>query len=78
MLGIESYYEQYFCNVYLFRVPRSWTGSVKMKSSMTFKRGNRCIEREKDDFKNGGEVQRLNECALALNLGQTIETLHYW
>ena len=29
-----------------------------------FIRGNRCIE--KDIFKNGGEVKRSNECALAL------------
>ena len=41
-----------FCNVHLFSVPRSWTGSVQMKSSMTFIRGNRCIEREKDTFKS--------------------------
>ena len=41
-----------FCNVHLFRVPRSWTGSVQMKSSMAFIRGNRCIEREKDTFKS--------------------------
>ena len=45
---------RFFCNVHLFRVPRRWTGSVQMKSSMTFIRGNRCIEREKDTFK--GEV----------------------
>ena len=38
---------RFFCNAYLFRVPRSWTGSVQMKSSMTFIRGNRCIERER-------------------------------
>ena len=37
----------FFCNVHLFRVPRSWTGSVQMKSSMTFIRGDRCIERER-------------------------------
>ena len=36
-------------NVHLFRVTRSWTGSVQMKSSMAFIRGNRnrCIERER-------------------------------
>ena len=55
-----------FCNVRLFRVPRSWTGSVQMKSSMTFIRGNRCIDREKDNFKSR-EVKRLKECALALS-----------
>ena len=54
-----------FCNVHLFRVPRSWTGSIQMKSSMTFIRGNICIEREKDTFK-GRKVERLKECALAL------------
>ena len=57
--------DKIFCNVRLFRVPRSWTGSVQMKSSMTFIRGNRCIEREKDNFKSH-EVKRLKECALAL------------
>ena len=36
-----------FCNVHLFRVHRSWIGSVQMKSSMTFIRGYRCIERER-------------------------------
>ena len=41
-----------FCNIHLFRVPHSWTGSVQMKSSMTFIRGNRCTEREKDTFKS--------------------------
>ena len=57
---------RFFCNVYLFRVLRSWTDSVQMKSSMTFIRGKRCIEREKDYFKSR-EVKRLKECALALN-----------
>ena len=41
----------FFCNVYLFSVPLSWTGSVKMKASMTFVRGNRGASREKDNFK---------------------------
>ena len=55
---------RFFCNVHLFRVPRSWTGSVQIKSSMTFIRGSsRCIE--KDNFKSR-EVKRLKECALAL------------
>ena len=63
---------RFFCNVRLFRVPRSWTGSVQMKSSMTFIRGNRCIEREKDNFKSG-EIKRLKECALALTHCQ----IHY-
>ena len=57
---------RFFCNVHLFRVPRSWTGSVQMKSSMTFIRGNRCIERDEDNF-NSRKVKRLNECTLALN-----------
>ena len=52
-------------NAYLFRVPRSWIGTVQMKSSMTFIPGNRCIERVKDNFKSR-EVKRLKECALAL------------
>ena len=55
------------CNIHLFCVPRSWTGSFQQKSSLTFIRGTRCIEKEKDHFKNGGEVKRLNECTLALN-----------
>ena len=38
---------RFFCNVHLFRVPQGWTGSFQMKSSMTFIRGNRCIERER-------------------------------
>ena len=46
-----------------------------MKSSMTFIRGYRCIEREKDIFKSR-EVKRLKECALALSLkNETIEGL---
>ena len=56
---------RFFCNVNLVRVARSWTSSVHMRSSMTFIRGNRCIEREKDNFKSR-EVKRLKECALAL------------
>ena len=55
-----------FCNVYLFRVPQSWTGSIQMKSSMTFIRGNRCIEREKYVFKNSRECKCFKECALAV------------
>ena len=66
-LGFESYRGQDFCNVHLFRISLRWTGCVYMKSSMTFIRGNRCIEREKDIFKNGREVKRLKECVLALN-----------
>ena len=65
--GFESYRRLIFCNDVLFRVPLSWTGSVQMKSSMTFIGGNRCIEREKDIFKNTREVKRLKECALALS-----------
>ena len=42
----ESYRGQHFCNVHLFRVPRTWTCSVQMKSSITFIRGNRCMESE--------------------------------
>ena len=56
----------FFCNGHLFRVPRSWTGSVQMKSSMTFIRGNRYIERVKDNVKSC-EVKRLKECALAFS-----------
>ena len=55
-----------FCNVHLFRVPRSWTGSIQMKSGMTFIQGYRCIDRAKHNFKSS-EVKRLKECALALN-----------
>ena len=57
---------RFFCNSHLFLVPRSRTGRVQMKSSMTFIRGYMCIEREKDNFKSR-EVKRLKECALALN-----------
>ena len=64
--------DKIFCNVYLFRVPLSWTGSVQMKSSMTFIRGNRYIDREKDILKFGREVKRLKECALALKLVRTL------
>ena len=46
--------------------PRSWTGCVQMKSSMTFIRGNRRIAREKYTFKSR-EVKRLKECKLALS-----------
>ena len=56
---------KFFCNIRLFRVPHSWTCSVQMKSSMTFIRGNRCIERETDNFKSR-EVKHLKECTLAL------------
>ena len=49
------------CNVHLFCVLLRWTGSVQMKSSMPFIRGNRCIEREKDILKIGREVKRLKE-----------------
>ena len=68
--GSNPTVDKIFCNVHLFLVPLSWTaGSVQMKSSMTFIRGtsNTCIEREKDIFKNGREVKRLKECALALS-----------
>ena len=62
-------WERFFGTVHLFRVPRSWTGTVQMKSSMAFIRGNRCIEREKDNFKSH-EVKRLKECALALSFNR--------
>ena len=65
--GSNHTVDKIFCNVRLFRVPRSWTGSVQVKSSMTFIRCNRCIEREKDNFKNR-EVKRFKECALALSM----------
>ena len=65
--GSNPAVDKIFCNVHLFRVPLSWTGSVRMKSSMTFIRGNRCIEREEDIFKFGREVKRLKKCALALS-----------
>ena len=40
--------DKIFCNVHLFvKATRSWTGSGQMKSSMTFIRGNRCIETER-------------------------------
>ena len=67
-----------FCNVHLFRVPRSWIGSVQMKSRMTFIRDNRCIEREKDKFKNDRKVKRLKECELALNLESALFNISFW
>ena len=49
MLGVRILpWIRFFCNVHLFRVPRSWTGSVQMKSSMAFIRGNRRIKRERE------------------------------
>ena len=48
----------FFCIVHLFRVLRSWTCSVQMKSGMAFIRGNRCKESEQDNFKSS-EVKRL-------------------
>ena len=66
----ESYCgKDLFCNVHLFRVSRSWTGGVQMKSSMTFLRGNRCKEREREKYKfyNGREVKHLKKWALALS-----------
>ena len=57
---------RFFCNVHLFRVPRSWTGSVQMKSSMPFIRGYRCREREIYNFKSR-KVKRSKDCALALS-----------
>ena len=56
----------FVCNVYLSRISRSWTDRVQTKSSMTFIRGEMCLEREKDNFKNGGDVDSLKESALAL------------
>ena len=57
---------RFFCNVHSFRVPRSWTDSVQMKSSMTFIPGNMRIEIDKDTFKSR-EVKSVKECALALS-----------
>ena len=45
--GSNPTVDKTFCNGHLFHVPRSWTGSVQLKSSMTVIRGNRCIERER-------------------------------
>ena len=60
--------DKIFCNVHMLRVPCSWTGSIQMKSNMTFIRGTRCIKKKKDNFKNGGEVKRLKGCTLALSM----------
>ena len=65
--GSNSTVCKIFCNVHLFRVPRSWTGSVRKKSSMEFIRGNRFREREKGNFK-GREVKHLKEFALVLRV----------
>ena len=48
--GSNPIVDKIFCNVHLFRVPLSWTDSVQIKSSMTFIRGNRCIESERKIF----------------------------
>ena len=56
-----------FCIVHLFRVPRSLTGSVQMKSNMIFIRGNRCIEKEKFTIKTV-KFKRLKDCAQALTI----------
>ena len=66
---------RFFCNVHLFRVPRSRTGSVQMISSMTFIRGKRCIENDKDNYKSR-EVKRLKECTLALNITVICRDVH--
>ena len=42
-----------------------WT--CNLEDMRTFIRGNRCIEREKDNSKSR-EVKRLKDCALALNI----------
>ena len=44
--GSNRTVDNFFCNVHFFRVPRTWTGRVQMKSNMTFIRGNMCIERK--------------------------------
>ena len=64
--GSNPTVDKIFCYVHLFRIPLSWNDSVQIKSSMSFIRGYRCIEREKDNFKSR-KVKRLKECALALN-----------
>ena len=68
--------DKIFCNVHLFGVPLSWTGSVQMKSIMTFIRSNKCTERDEDIFKNGREVKRLKECALALTSCDVVIIAH--
>ena len=57
--GSNPIMDKIFCNIHLFRVPLSWTGSVQMKSSMTINRGNRCIERERC-FKNGRDMAEIS------------------
>ena len=44
--GSNHTVDRIICNGHLFRGPRSWLGSIQMKSSMTFIRGKRCIERK--------------------------------
>ena len=58
-----------FCNVYFICAPRSWIGSVQMKSSMRSIRGNRCIERERETYNfKSREVKCVKDCSLALNM----------
>ena len=45
--GSNPTVDKIVCNVCLFRIPLSWTGSVQMKLSMTFIRRNRYIEKER-------------------------------
>ena len=58
VMGSNRTVDNIFCNFHFGRVPRIWTGSVQMKSRMTFIRGKSCIYREKDNFKYGREVKR--------------------
>ena len=56
-----------FYNFHLFRAPRSSTGPLQMKLSMTFIRGNRCIEM-KIYIIDGGVVK---QCFVLVNLNDT-------
>ena len=69
-------WKRIFCNVHLFRVPHSWTGSVQTKPSMTLIRGNRCIKRKRYFLKPWSK--RLKECALALSNIERGERLDGW
>ena len=59
-----------FCNIHFIRVPRSWTGSVQMKSSMTFIRV-KGAQRERKIILKAAK-KRLKECALPLKCFRTM------
>ena len=62
----------------LVRVPRSLTGRIHIKSSMTPIRGNRCKEKKNDNFYNSGDVKSLYKCALRGGGGSNLSWFWIW